>query len=95
MLTWRASEYWTSNFVRVCYIVTLLRYTREYLIMLFLIFRLSICICLFSYFHISSSVFNSVFPISTKNIEMEMGEGFSAHFYLFSSLLEGGASRYI
>ena len=30
-----SSEYWTNNFVRVYYFVTLLMYTREYLIALF------------------------------------------------------------
>ena len=33
--TWHTSEYWTNNFVRVYYFVTLLMYTREYLIALF------------------------------------------------------------
>jgi len=33
--TWHTSEYWTNNFVCVYYFVTLLIYTREYLIALF------------------------------------------------------------
>ena len=33
--TCHSSEYWTNNFVRVYYFVTLLMYTREYLIVLF------------------------------------------------------------
>jgi len=33
--TWHTNEYWTNNFVRVYYFVTLLMYTREYLIALF------------------------------------------------------------
>ena len=33
--TWHTSEYWTNKFVRIYYFVTLLMYTREYLISLF------------------------------------------------------------
>ena len=33
--TWHTSEYWTNNFVRIYYFVTLLIYIREYLIALF------------------------------------------------------------
>ena len=62
--TWHTNEYWTNNFVCVYYFVTLLMYTREYLIaLLFPAQR--------PYWFVSVLPRNPI-PFPPKNIEMEV-----------------------
>ena len=73
--TWHTSEYWTNNFVRVYYFVTLLMYTREYLIALFFstqrpywfVSVLSRNPIPFPYLYFPNSI-----PFSSKNIKIEV-----------------------
>ena len=81
--TCHTSEYWTNNFVRVYYFVTLLMYTREYLIALFFpaqrpywfVSVLSHNPIPFSYSYFSNSI-----PFPPKHIKMEVEMRFFCPF---------------